>query len=108
MSALPVGCSEAEQSHPQFLSVEQFAAISGISKVTVRRLISDGRLPSWQPGGKRCRILIPRSAIEQLHPATGPEPVTAPQSVATTASQAPLKVARSSTLSGPAPRWLRR
>ena len=49
-----------------FLSPQEFAAKSGISLVSVRRYIAAGRLPSVQPGGRRCRVLIPQSALAQF------------------------------------------
>jgi excisionase family DNA binding protein len=50
----------------EYLSPTQFLALSGLSLSTVRRLLASGLLPFVQPGGKRCRILIPRSALESL------------------------------------------
>lgn len=45
------------------LSPKEFVAKSGLSLATVRRYLRDGRLPSIQPGGRRCRVLIPASAL---------------------------------------------
>jgi hypothetical protein len=33
---------------------------------TVRRYLKDGRVPSVQPGGARCRVLIPVAAVEHF------------------------------------------
>jgi excisionase family DNA binding protein len=46
-----------------FLTVDQFCAVTGFSKATVNRLLAAGDLPKLQPGGPRCRLLIPASAL---------------------------------------------
>lgn len=47
----------------EFLSVEEYCAITRLSLSTVRRRIRDGSLPVHQPGGRRTAIRIPRSAL---------------------------------------------
>ncbi len=42
------------------VSPQEFVVLSGLSIATVRRYIAGGRLPCIQPGGRRCRVLIPR------------------------------------------------
>lgn len=49
-----------------FLSPHEFVARSGLSSATVRRYLRDGRLPSIQPGGPRCRVLIPVTALQSF------------------------------------------
>lgn len=49
-----------------YVSPHEFVAKSGLSLATVRRYLRDGRIPSIQPGGRRCRVLIPRSALESF------------------------------------------
>lgn len=44
----------------------EVARLTGLSIPTIRRYLKDGRLPKVQPGGRRCRVLIPRSAIESI------------------------------------------
>lgn len=48
---------------PEFLSVEEYCAITRYSLSTVRRRIRDGLLPIHQPGGRRTAIRIPRSVL---------------------------------------------
>ncbi len=55
--------ADATLSDPEFLSPKEFALSSGLSPLTVRRYLKSGRLPFIQPGGFRCRILIPRNAL---------------------------------------------
>ena len=46
------------------LSPAEFAVESGLSLATVRRYLKSGRLPKVQFGGFRCRVLIPREALQ--------------------------------------------
>lgn len=48
----------------RYLTVQQFADLSGLSLSTIRRRIRDGSITHAQPGGKRRRILIPVGALE--------------------------------------------
>jgi excisionase family DNA binding protein len=83
-----------------YISPHEFVAKSGLSLATVRRYVRDGRLPSKQPGGRRCRVLIPRSALEQftaLKPVSGP---TKPNPSAPTAAMHSNK-----PLPGPRAKW---
>jgi excisionase family DNA binding protein len=48
----------------RYLSVAQAAQYSGLSPVTIRRLIRDGRLRGRRPGARR--VLIDREDIDQL------------------------------------------
>ena len=85
----------------EFLSPQEFASCSGLSLVTVRRYLADGRLPAVQPGGRRCRVLIPRSALNLF---------TKVSDVARAArrppSQKPTAIPTRKSPAGPAPRWL--
>ena len=47
-----------------FFTVAEFRDATGLSESTIRRLIRDKRLPVLQPGGYRCRILIPHATLE--------------------------------------------
>ena len=49
-----------------YLTPEEFAHLSGLSLSTVRRYLADGRLPKVQPGGPRCRVLIPRQQFPAI------------------------------------------
>jgi excisionase family DNA binding protein len=82
----------------EFLSPHEFASCSGLSLVTVRRYVDDGRLPAAQPGGHRCRVLIPRSALADF---TKKIP-TAGRSSTKNITPTPTR----KSPAGPAPRWL--
>jgi excisionase family DNA binding protein len=82
-----------------YLSPEDFARRSGLSVSTVRRYLADGRLPKFQPGGKRCRVLIPSSALAGHLDAT---------SNVTLKREAPDRRQEETRPPGPKPKWLRR
>ena len=90
-----------------YVSATEFAQLSGLSLSTVSRYLKRGLLPKLQPGGPRCRVLIPCDALEAFRrssDAIGTEPDG-------TNSEAPPASAHSQTppcLSGPVPRWLRK
>jgi hypothetical protein len=90
-----------------FLSPEEFSHLTGLSLASVRRYLKSGRLPCWQPRGRRGRILIPTHlALQALSgpsgaPACAASTVTAPSPAASVALHQPV-----SLLSGPRPKWL--
>lgn len=89
-----------------FVTPQEFAERSGLSMSSVRRYLADGRLPKSQPGGPRCRVLIPVDALQQ----TSPKSVlheTASRAVNPSAEAAP-GGATSHDLSGPQPEWRKR
>jgi len=94
--------SPIEVTEREYLSPHEFVARSGLSLPTVRRYLRDGRLPSIQPGGRRCRVLIPRSALESY---------SAAKSAARTSdtNRAPIVAtpseSRHKTLPGPRAKW---
>lgn len=47
-----------------FLCVKEAAVKFGVSEWTVREWIKRGYISSWQPAGRKGRILIPLEAIE--------------------------------------------
>lgn len=79
----------------RFLSVDEFSASSGLSTSTVRRLIAAQRIPTFQPGGPRCRILIPE---DMLNGTTQASPTAHPE-VHSSSAKPPIP--------GPRPRWQR-
>jgi excisionase family DNA binding protein len=85
------------QTGRQFLSVEEYSHATGLSNCTVRRLIRDRKIPSYQPGGPGARVLIPLSALDCPDPAGPSDEAAAGARVA--------KPERN-RLSGPRPRWL--
>ena len=100
----PVGATEIE-----YLSPQQFACLSGLSNATVRRYLADGRLPKIQPGGQRCRVLIPRDA---LNASFRPQSMTKAEGEASVQRDArPEEICNSNSppkSSGPTPRWRQR
>jgi hypothetical protein len=97
---------EASQNIPNeqdCVSPKDFVRLSGLSLSTVRRYLKDGRLPKFQFGGDRCRVLIPRDALTQVRSngiknedGTQAEPLSVPSSIPP--EHAPKR-------SGPKPRW---
>lgn len=56
---------------PAYLSIKQFAELSGLSVATIRRRLWDGSISSHQPGGRKKKRLIPADALKTLHPCAG-------------------------------------
>ncbi|MCH8044525.1 MAG: helix-turn-helix domain-containing protein [Planctomycetes bacterium] len=91
-----------------YLSPVEFAHLSGLSLSTVRRYLASGRLPKVQPGGRRCRVLIPRNAIEVIR---DPEFSSKEHDVTTLVDAPAISDPSSPPPSqhrGPAPRWTAR
>lgn len=79
------------------VSPARFSELSGLSLATVHRRLADGSIPKKQYGGKRCRILIPLSALSS-------------QPVGQQASNIESSVNPNTTRpvrSGTAPRWMK-
>jgi hypothetical protein len=89
-----------------YLTVDEFACLSTLSEVTVRRYLRDGRLPKFQPGGDRCRIGIPVSALQTLEPAQSVRPVGL-DSAPSTDAQSLNQLSINKKLPGRRPRWRR-
>ena len=91
-----------------YITPEEFVRLSGLSLSTVRRYLADGRLPKVQPGGHRCRVLIPRNALE--HPRhskdEGGQATTTVNDPETSVATSPLDIGPRD-LPGPLPRWRR-
>lgn len=49
-----------------YLTYEELSQQTGISVSTLRRRVSDGTIPFFQPGGPRTRIVFPLDAVERL------------------------------------------
>lgn len=60
---LPTMTSAAATVEPKFLGVDVAAVFSGLSPLTVRRLVRTGRLPGHRPLGPRGPILIDRESL---------------------------------------------
>lgn len=88
-----------------YLSPKEFAQLTGFSLVTVRRYLSSGRLPKYQPGGKNCRVGIPLAVLELFLDSTAPK--TADESPAGSEPE-PSQQSSPRTHQGPPPRWMER
>ncbi|WP_419193650.1 helix-turn-helix domain-containing protein [Kolteria novifilia] len=86
---------------PEELSPRQFAALSGLSTVTVYRYLRSGKLPARQPFGPRGRWLIPKDALDRLDEQRGEET----RSAAKTQASLPSNTESATRLSGPTPKW---
>ncbi len=97
---------EPETSTAVACSVQKFADMSGLSESTVRRYVKAGKLPHDQPGGPRCRILIPLSALPSTdNKSVAGDPETRPTAaMITDQAKQPQTLER---LPGPKPRWVR-
>jgi excisionase family DNA binding protein len=49
---------------PEYVDMQEFARITGVSLTTVRRWVKGRKIVFWQPGGARTRVIIPRNALE--------------------------------------------
>jgi excisionase family DNA binding protein len=83
---------------PDNLSPKQFSQRSGLALKTVYRRLHDGDLPFLQFGGRRHRILIPRTALDLVQPAKSSGPTPSPTAVPSVGEPAPK--------CGRKPRWL--
>lgn len=95
---------EAKGTERSYLSPEEFCHHSGLSLATVHRYLKKGKLPFYQPGGPRTRILIPTDAVESVsRSATQGGRAAAPA----TAQPSSTSADRRAPLPGPRPRWTR-
>ncbi|WP_428306234.1 helix-turn-helix domain-containing protein [Lacipirellula sp.] len=58
--------TQPSESTRQYLTPYQAVAVTGLSLSTVWRYIRSGKLPVYQPGGPRCRVMIPREALQGI------------------------------------------
>ncbi len=79
----------------QLLTITELSAKSRLSLATIHRLKDQGKIPFYQPAGKRGRLLFPADAIERA---------AAAGSQTTPAESHALSPPH---LSGPAPGWMR-
>jgi hypothetical protein len=77
-----------------YLGIGELAAATGLSVSTLRRLWRQRRIPGFQPGGPRTRVVFPPDAIERAARADPPPPAD----VAPGPAGAPPR--------GPRPKWL--
>jgi excisionase family DNA binding protein len=77
-------------------SVKEFAKRNGMSAPTVRRLLHEGKLPYFQPGGSKHLILIPHDALARCQP----------EYPALREKQNQLSDNTGRRLPGPRPRWM--
>jgi hypothetical protein len=68
-----------DRTSPRFVDIKELSQQSGLSVSSITRLKNAGRIPFFQPGGKRSRVVFPIDAIEAAtSPATPPLPETKP------------------------------
>jgi hypothetical protein len=79
----------------RYLNIEELSTQTGLSTATIHRLKTQGKIPFYQPAGKRGRLLFPVDAIERAT-----EACNQPSSVSAPAEDHP-------HLSGPPPAWMR-
>lgn len=97
--------SPAEPDPRDFISPGEFAERSGLSLATVKRYLARGDLPKYQPGGKACRVLIPRQALESFASSSGIG--TAPPASDLNEGDASDSETKQPRRRGPRPRWRR-
>jgi excisionase family DNA binding protein len=90
----PVAGNEIQVA-PAYLSYEELSSRTGLSISTLRRRVSDGTLPCFQPGGSRTRVVFPVDIVERCLQA-GAAAIPA-QSVMPESPPMPRR--------GPRPRW---
>ena len=110
------GMSHAEKPHG-YTDIVGLVARTGLSISTINRLKKRGKIPFYQPGGKRSRVLFPSDAIETAAdsqtPAITPTPVIEQDALNlrqpdTSEGAIVLSpVSDTSRLPGPMPRWRR-
>jgi predicted DNA-binding transcriptional regulator AlpA len=84
-------------SDEEYFSPREFSALTGLSLPTVRRYLANGQLPKLPLSGKRCRIVIPRTALAAVTAVRVERPTT-PRG----------RDNEDRDLSGPRPRWTQR
>lgn len=86
---------ESTDPHQTYLDVRALSARTGLSVSTIHRLKKEKKIPYFQPGGPRGRILFPEDAIELgCHANVDGQKTISENS------------AEKSRLSGPRPAWM--
>ena len=92
-----------------YISPAEFVSVTGISMSTVRRYLRSGQLPKIQPGGHRCRVLIPRDALESYRNQTAvPEDTAKWQPETNTKAVDSSGPTNAPNYRGQTPRWMGR
>src|SRR5262245_5075038 len=89
----------------RYLSPQEFSTLSGLSLSTVHRYLRRGRLPYQQPAGRRGRILIPATVLEQI--ADDPSSAGSAQAPVAPLAGTANSPRTSARPSGPRPKWIR-
>src|SRR5947209_5314315 len=97
MICSPPGADEPN-SRAAYLTYEELHVKTRISLSTLRRLVREGCIPFFQPGGPRTRILFPADIVERLL-----TPTQNTRKLQDTQEHAALPTVRR----GPKPKWLR-
>ena len=94
--------STGDVANRDYLSPHEFVARSGLSSATVRRYLRDGHLPSAQPGGPRCRVLIPVTVLKSFLAA---KQVAGPNGTDRSSTVTKSAYASNKPLPGPTAKW---
>ena len=92
----------------EYFSTAEFISHSGLSRTTVCRYLDNGGLPKIQPGGKHCRVLIPRNALESFHPSPDVSNIATCEACNpgnNVQKTDPIPNLQQTQLHGPKPRW---
>ena len=102
----------------KYVDIIGLAASTGLSISTINRLKKQGKIPFFQPGGRRARVLFPVDAIEGRVPSQAlsgaAPPADKPGAAEVDQAGSPQSEAflppipEPSRLPGPMPRWRRR
>ncbi|HEX8524198.1 MAG TPA: helix-turn-helix domain-containing protein [Tepidisphaeraceae bacterium] len=72
----PSSTSTASTGGRKYYTLEELAAVSGIAQITIRRWWEAGKIPGFQPGGPKTRILFPVDALEVGRTSAAPSAAT--------------------------------
>jgi excisionase family DNA binding protein len=90
--------SSGESVPRRYLSYQELSGMAGLSVSTLRRLVKNGQLPFFQPGGPGTRIVFAADVLERL---IQPTPRSAQE------SQKAFARTKAGTPPGPQPKWMR-
>lgn len=95
----------------KYLSLEELSALTGLSVSTLRRRVRDGSLPTWQPGGRRTRLLFPLELVDAAMSAvssdTNSQGDAPPESTNAREATQSSQESAGTPLAGPTPRWMK-
>jgi hypothetical protein len=93
----PPSDAAARNSAPALLTYQDLHLKTGFSLSTLRRRVKEGRIPFFQPGGPRTRVVFPADVVELL---LSQSPVSEQPQTPVAAPPSP------AAQRGPRPKWL--